>query len=114
MKTNVFSRIGIFSFISFLILSIGATPAFALDLKEAKSKGLIGEDSTGYVAVIKNEEGVEAIVKETNEKRKAEYQRIAAEKKIPFAEVEKSGAKTAADLTTAGQFIKVEGSWQKK
>lgn len=76
MYKNIFTK-----GISLLLLA-GAltTTAFAMSAQEAKSKGLIKEDGRGYVVALKPEE--QGLADQINAQRKAEYQRIAAEKKV--------------------------------
>ena len=101
-----------------LILSViltVASPAFALDLKTAKSQGLVGEISTGYLGVVKSSPAVEALVKDINSKRKAEYQRIAKKNGTALTAVEKLAGQKAINKTAPGNYIKLpSGSWQKK
>ncbi len=77
MRLNVSSILGALSF-SLLM----ALPAFAMDLGEAKSSGLIGETNTGYIAAIKPSAEVDTLVAEINDQRKVYYQKIANENGI--------------------------------
>jgi uncharacterized protein YdbL (DUF1318 family) len=114
MKNNFFFIRNTFNLVTVLAISLFCLPAFALDLKEAKSKGLLGEEPSGYLGVIKNEEGAEALANEINTKRKEEYKRIAVTSNASLESVEKLAGEKAMSLTPSGQFIKAGGSWQKK
>lgn len=54
-------------------------PAFALDLHEARSKGLVQEQPSGYISAVQRSSDVESLVAEVNSKRRSEYERIAKE-----------------------------------
>jgi uncharacterized protein YdbL (DUF1318 family) len=91
-------------------------PAFALELADAKSQGLVGEVSSGYLgAVAPNAAGeVKALVERINDLRRKEYQKIAQKNGTPLAVVERIGGKKAVELTPAGQFVMIDGkSWRK-
>ncbi|MCB0345944.1 MAG: YdbL family protein [Bdellovibrionales bacterium] len=94
-----------------------AAPAFALDLDQAKARGLVGETPSGYLASVSDSVSpdVKALVSEINAKRKAEYQKIAKENGASVASVEKLAAEKAFQKTPAGQFVrKPSGEWVKK
>jgi len=88
--------------------------AFALDLREAKEQGLVGETESGYLAAVTSSAAVNALVENINAQRKAEYARIAKQNGIAVSDVEKLAARKAIEKTPAGQFVNVGGSWQKK
>ncbi|MEH6571410.1 MAG: DUF1318 domain-containing protein, partial [Halioglobus sp.] len=52
-------------------------PAFALDLGDAKSQGLVGETSSGYISAVIPSQEVKALVERINSQRKAHYEKIA-------------------------------------
>ena len=91
-----------------------AVPAFALDLGEAKSKGLVGETSNGYLAAVKPSGDVNALVKDINGKRKAHYQKIAKKNNISLEAVEVRAGQKAIGKTPAGQYINSGSGWQRK
>lgn len=93
---------------------VASTGAHALSLEEAKSKGVVGESADGYLGAVSSSAEVDALVKDVNEKRRAEYKRIAESNKLDPAAVEKLAGSKAIEKTPAGQFIKAGGSWQKK
>ena len=98
-----------------LALSLLMTmPAFALDLGTAKSQGLVGETSSGYIAAVKASGDVNALVKDINSQRKAYYQKIAQKNKISLEAVEVRAGQKAIGKTPAGQYINTGGGWQKK
>lgn len=101
-----------------LLLAAAALPssAFALELGEAKQRGLLGETPSGYLEAVKPPTAeVQALMSEINAKRRAEYQRIAKENNTPLSAVEKLAAEKAIEKTPAGQYVKTPGgSWVRK
>lgn len=91
-----------------------ALPAMALDLGEAKSKGLVGETNTGYLGAVKPSSEVDALVADINAKRKAHYQKIASENGISLQAVEARAGLKAIEKTPAGEFVNTGAGWQKK
>ena len=89
-------------------------PAFAIDLGEAKSSGQVGETSSGYLAAVKPSSGVNALVADINNKRKAHYQKIATKNKISLEAVEVRAGQKAIGKTPAGQYVNSGGGWKKK
>jgi uncharacterized protein YdbL (DUF1318 family) len=88
---------------------------FALSLSEAKTKGLVGETPSGYLAAVQSDAEAAAIVDSTNAARRAEYERIAAANKQDRAAVEALAAKKAYEMTPAGQYVQgADGAWKKK
>lgn len=97
-----------------LTLFVIASPALALNLKQAKNQGLVGETLTGYLAPVKNSPEVEQLVKDINAKRKETYKKIAAKNGISLAAVEQLAGKRNIEKTPAGQFIDLGKGWQRK
>ena len=91
-----------------------ALPAFALDLGEAKSAGLVGETSSGYLAMVKPSGEVDKLVASINSKRKAHYQQIAKKNSISLQAVEVRAGQKAMEKTPAGEYINSGGGWKKK
>jgi uncharacterized protein YdbL (DUF1318 family) len=89
-------------------------PALALDLQTAKAQGLVGETATGYLAPVQATPAVQQLVNDINGKRKLHYQQIADRNKTALSAVEQLAGKKAMNKTPAGQFILVNGVWQKK
>lgn len=97
-----------------LLGTAGLTWAIGLD--EAKTQGLVGETMEGYVAVVESSASaeVQAMVEEVNEKRRAEYERIAEQHGITLEQVEALAAKKAIEKTRAGGWVRVNGTWRQK
>ena len=92
-----------------------AFPAFALDLHEARSFGLVGEAPTGYVEPIVDRADVLELVAEVNSKREQEYTRISQENGQSVDVVARLAAKQIMSLLNAGEYYKdSEGNWKKR
>lgn len=97
-----------------LMLALPAA-AFALSLEEAKSGGNVGERPDGYLGVVQDAPGVTDLVKQINNQRRAEYQRIATQNGAALSDIEKLAAAKAYDKTPSGQYVQgANGSWMKK
>ncbi len=102
-------------FLLILVLSLICQPAFAIDLRMAKIKGLVGETATGYLAPVKPPSPeVARLIQTINAKRKQHYQEIARRNRTSLQAVEVLAGKKAIEKTPAGQFVKVNGTWKKK
>jgi len=91
-----------------------ALPAFALELGDAKSQGLVGETNSGYLAAVKPSADVTALIEKINSKRKAYYQNIANKNSISLEAVEVRAGQKAIEKTPAGEFINTGAGWQQK
>lgn len=91
-----------------------AHTAFALSLSEAKQKGLVGEQISGYLGTVNATPETTALVQSINAKRKQKYQEIAQRNGASIESVEQLAGKTALQKTPPGQFINMGRGWQKK
>jgi len=78
---------------AFLMLTLFALPASALNLKQAKDQGLVKETTSGYIVAVKPSAEVNRLVGQINAGRKAEYQRIAKKNGTPLSAVEQQAGK---------------------
>ena len=100
--------------ISLLAVSIAVA---ASKLSQPKADGLIGEQSNGYLGLVVQSApaNIRKLVEETNAKRKAGYQKIAAKQGASLSDVEKVGGNTAIEKTLRGNYIRgANGTWRKK
>ncbi len=105
---------GLFGALFALALLVSAQ-AMAMDLGEARSKGLVGEQLTGYVGVIKSEPGVTELVKDINDRRKAQYAKIAAQNGQPVDVVAKLAVQQIINGLPSGAYYQsASGNWVKK
>lgn len=105
MKTTFFA----------VALMMIAMPALALDLQGARSQGLIGEKTDGYISVLKSSKEVDELTAEVNAKRKAEYARISKENGQPVDVVAKLAAgQVIAKLPAGAMYQDASGNWKAK
>jgi len=89
---------------------------FGAELDQVKSAGLVGERADGYLGLVdENASGdVVALVKEVNNKRRAEYQRIAGSNDLTLEQVQALAGKKAIERTLPGGWILTNGGWRQK
>ncbi len=85
-----------------LTVLLMAAPAYALDLRSARTQGLVAETPEGYVKAVDGSSEVKALVSEVNAKRRAEYERISKENGQPVDVVGKLAAPEIAKSVAAG------------
>lgn len=103
--------------VALLISMLTVSVATASPLTQPKAAGLIGEQANGYIGLVKQDvpADIQQLVKEANAKRKAGYQKIAAQQGTSLADVEKVGGNTAIEKTFKGNYIRdANGAWRKK
>lgn len=97
-----------------LVALLMAMPVAALTLEEAKTSGAVGEQTDGYLGVVKDAADVRALVEDVNAKRRAEYQRIAGENGVSVTDIEQIAGKKAVErAAAAGQWVRLpSGEWK--
>ena len=97
-------------------LLVASQLSFALTLNEARDKGMLGENASGYVELTpRGDASAQAVMDEVNSKRKAKYQSIAKQQKTGLANIEKIAGEKITGKLPAGQFYKdTSGKWNKK
>ncbi|MDA1074716.1 MAG: YdbL family protein [Proteobacteria bacterium] len=90
--------------------------ALAADLDQMKKDGLVGERADGYLGMVEASvpADVVSLVADVNGKRKAEYQRIAASNNLSLAQVQALAGKKAIEKTLAGNWVLLNGGWERK
>jgi uncharacterized protein YdbL (DUF1318 family) len=88
--------------------------ALALTLDEAKQRGLVGEQTNGYLGAVVQQSEALSLVAEINAKRKSKYTVLAEKNNISLQDVEKLAAKKTYERTAKGNFLLVNGAWLKK
>ena len=90
--------------------------AFSAELDQVKSAGLVGERADGYLGLVdKNApDDVVNLVKDVNDRRRAEYQRIASSNELTLDQVEALAGRKAIERTAPGGWILTNGGWQQK
>lgn len=96
-------------------------PLMAMDLQQAmsslgtaKTQGLVGEQSDGYLGAVTKSGNADEIVKLINDARRAEYQRLAKDNNIALPDVEAIAGQKAIEKTQSGQYVQVNKKWMKK
>lgn len=87
---------------------------FALSLEEAKSKGLVGEKSNGYLGVVSHSGEAQALANDVNQKRRQAYEDIAQRHGTHMSAVETLAGEKAIQNTKPGHFVEGPGGWVKK
>lgn len=108
--------------IATLLLSLCLSlPALALDLSGAmqalggaKAAGQLGEQSDGYLGVVRPDGQAAEIARLINQARRAEYQKLATQNGIRLGDVEAMAGKKALEKTPSGQYIRLDGQWRRK
>ncbi|WP_210404917.1 YdbL family protein [Hahella sp. CCB-MM4] len=86
--------------------------ALALDLDEAKAKGLVGEQADGYVGAVKPSSEVNALVAEVNGKREDAYARIGKKNGVAADKVAELAAKKLINKAGPNEYVKTSsGAW---
>ncbi len=89
--------------------------AFALDLQQARTGGVLGERADGYVEVLKASPQAQALAVEINAKRRQEYGRISTQNGQPVDVVARLAAQEiAAKLPAGSMYQAADGGWKRK
>lgn len=110
-SVNLMTRI-----IAFSLLLAGSL-AFAQTLEEAKSAGMIGEKSDGYIGLVQSDapQAVRDLVDNVNRQRRQRYEQIARENNISVNEVAQLAYARAVEATRSGHFVEdANGRWVRK
>lgn len=108
---NIKNKLNIVTLISAVCMSFSV---WAMSLDEAKSQGLVGENSSGYLGLVVQNAAAKAVVDDVNEKRKAQYLKLAKKNNLSLAQVEALAAAKTIEKTQRGHYIEVNGNWVKK
>lgn len=109
MKVN--NKLSIITLVSAVCMSFSA---WAISLDDAKSQGLVGEDSSGYLGLVVQNAEAKVVVDTINAKRKAQYLKLAQKNNLSLAQVEALAAAKTIEKTQRGHFVEVNGNWVKK
>ena len=115
MKSNNWIR-QVFAALLISLLAVSVAVANS-PLTQPKADGQIGEQANGYLGLVTQNvpSNIKKLVNDTNARRKAGYQKIAAKQGTSLSEVEKVGGMTAIEKTLRGNYIRdTNGKWRKK
>ena len=90
--------------------------ALALTLDEAQTKGLLGENASGYLEMTpRGNAEAKTLMNDINAQRKAKYQSIADKQKTDLKSIEKIAGEKITGKLNSGEFFKdADGQWHKK
>jgi uncharacterized protein YdbL (DUF1318 family) len=91
--------------------------AWAIDIRDAKAQGLVGEANTGYIAAVQTPASAEvrALIADVNGKRKAQFASTAQKTGTTVAQVANRFYELAVQKTAPGNYYQdSSGRWQKK
>lgn len=101
-------------------LALLCTPVFALQAEEidaAKQAGLVGEQSDGYLGLVRGDAPPEVIslVDEVNAKRRTAYEEIAMRNGTPVETVARLAGAKLVERAAPGEFVRDDtGKWKQK
>lgn len=105
---KIFAAIGLLLFLQ---------NAWAIDIRDAKEQGLVGEANTGYLAAVHSPASAEvrALIAEVNEKRRVEFAETAQKTGATLAQVAYRFYELAVQRTAPGNYYQdASGRWEKK
>ena len=91
--------------------------AWAIDIRDAKDQGLVGEANTGYIAAVQLPASAEvrALIADVNEKRKATFVQTANKTGATLPQVANRFYELAVQKTAKGHYYQdSSGNWTKK
>ena len=91
--------------------------AWAIDIRDAKAQGLVGEANTGYIAAVQTPASAEvrALIADVNAKRRANFQRTAQRTGTTLAQVANRFYELAVQKTAPGHYYQdTSGRWRRK
>ncbi len=91
--------------------------AWAIDIRDAKAQGMVGEANTGYIAAVQSSPSAEvrALIADVNTKRKASFQSTANKTGTSVAQVANRFYEIAVQKTAAGHYYQdAAGRWRTK
>jgi len=91
--------------------------AWAIDIRDAKAQGLVGEANTGYIAAVQAPANAEvrALISDVNAKRKASFEGTAKKTGTTVAQVANRFYELAIQKTAPGNYYQdAGGRWKKK
>lgn len=91
--------------------------AWAIDIRDAKEQGLVGEANTGYIAAVQTPASAEvrALIAGVNDKRKKKFNATAAKTGATPVQVAYRFYEIAVKRTAPGHYFQdANGKWKKK
>lgn len=92
-----------------------SAPLQALTLDEARSRGLVGETLSGYVAVVVQNDDAQALVKKINAARLESYQQLAQSNNLKVDDVARLAGQKLVARAQPGEYVRgINGKWLRK
>lgn len=91
--------------------------AWAIDIRDAKEQGLVGEANSGYIVALQVPASAEvrALVADVNEKRREQFEETAQKTGVATEQVAFRFYELAVKRTAPGHFYQdPQGQWKKK
>ena len=118
MKTvKFFEKRAMNKLIAICLLILTAQTAWAIDLRDAKDQGLVGEARSGYLAARQKPatDEVQKLISSVNAKRKAKFERTAKNTNTTVKQVANRFYELAVERTRPGHYYQdANGKWVKK
>jgi hypothetical protein len=118
MKTAMYSEVtGMKKILTAILLVLAMQSAWAIDLRDAKTQGLVGEANNGYLAAVQQPASAEvkALVSSVNSKRKAQFEKTARSTGTTVLQVSNRFYELAVKKTAPGHYYQDKsGAWKKK
>jgi len=103
--------------LSAILLIFAMQSAWAIDLHDAKTQGLVGEGNNGYLAAVQQPASpeVKALISSVNSKRKAKFEKTARNTGTTVLQVSNRFYELAVQKTAPGHYYQDKsGAWKKK
>ena len=116
-KAGYFEMVTMKSFLATFALLLVVQSAWAIDIRDAKAQGLVGEANTGYLAAVASPASAEvrALIADVNEKRREEFERTAQKTGATVSQVANRFYELAVGRTESGHYYQdAAGAWRKK
>ena len=100
-----------------LLLMLLALPGWSIGLDAAKESGAVGEQSNGYLGIVRTPASAELrdLVSSVNAQRRQRYQAIAERNGIALEQVELLAGEKAIEKTQPGHWVRLpDGEWVPK
>ena len=103
-----------------LAIALLCTPVFALQAEEidaAKQAGIVGEQSDGYLGVVRSDAPAEVkgLVDQVNTQRRTAYQEIADRNGTPVETVARLAGVKLVERAAPGEYVRDDtGQWKRR
>ncbi|HIJ21630.1 MAG: YdbL family protein [Gammaproteobacteria bacterium] len=91
-----------------------STSLYALDLSEARNRGIVGENSEGLLVARSKNMSVLSLVEEINHKRLNKYRHIAEKNNLTITTVGQRMAPKIIKKLPKGSWLLIQGDWKQK